>query len=732
MDIDSIFKTPTAPASKGGAKRKLVSPDEMYRKNARHASYEELTGRNFDPVVASTTPGGGEGSSSSSSSKRRTTISNEDEEGFGTTGNMDYADQEDGDDRFFGDGLTSDQKEIFDYVDEIDPEEEVFDLAAVRKMILKFERAINKNQEMRVKYPDDPAKFMESEADLDEEIKHLMAMTQAPQHYSVLVELNTVASILSLLTHENMDIAIDAIELLKELTDEEVLSLNMDEEEDDEQQVNAAGNKNSDGQVGMKTFVASLVQNGMLDLLVQNLASRLDEKETNDRLGVFNTLAVFENLTSIDPTLAETIVLKTQLMPWMLKRLKVKSFDSNKQYCSELLAILLQNSSENRKQLGKLGGIDDLLQLLSVYKRKDPKDPDEIEMMEDLFDGLCSALQEKEIKRLFLEGEGIELMVIMIKEKKMARIRAVKVLDYALSTKAGTANCLRFVEIMGLKTLFSIFARKGIEKLKKAYKNFSEVEEEEHVIGIMASLVRNLPLESGHRLRVVRKFVEEDYSKLERLLDLREGYEARVQTLDEKIAQENKELGLDDEEIEEEAPARTLQRLDAGLYCMQLIDLILAHLCAENLDLELGKEDEGEDKESKGPNTTTTTTKAVDGSSSGGTIAKEDGESEIKTRVKTLLNRRGQSLDDIKENLQAYLDGLEVDEQLAQKARTKLLEQNGAGTLLQNSTKDKDGEAPSTGKQQQEEEEYELSIEEDAALEALEAKESVQYMLELL
>jgi beta-catenin-like protein 1 len=97
---------------------------------------------------------------------------------------------------------------------------------------------------------------------------------------------------------------------------------------------------------------------------------------------------------------------------------------------------------------------------LAVYKRKDPKDPDEIELLENLFDALCSALGDKENKQLFLQGEGIELMVIMIKEKKMARIRSVKVLDYAMSTKAGTANCLRFVEIMGLKTLFSIFSRK--------------------------------------------------------------------------------------------------------------------------------------------------------------------------------------------------------------------------------------------------------------------------------
>jgi beta-catenin-like protein 1 len=123
------------------------------------------------------------------------------------------------------------------------------------------------------------------------------------------------------------------------------------------------------------------------------------------------------------------------------------------------LVFLVDVFTANRKKLGELGGIDDLLQLLAAYKRKDPKDDDEIELVENLFDGLCSALAEKENKHLFLEGEGIELMVIMIKEKKMARIRAVKVLNYAMSTKAGTANCLRFVEIMGLKTLFSIFSR---------------------------------------------------------------------------------------------------------------------------------------------------------------------------------------------------------------------------------------------------------------------------------
>lgn len=42
-------------------------------------------------------------------------------------------------------------------------------------------------------------------------------------------------------------------------------------------------------------------------------------------------------------------------------------------------------------------------------------DPDETEFMENLFDALCSALSEAPIKRLFLDAEGPDLMVLMMK-----------------------------------------------------------------------------------------------------------------------------------------------------------------------------------------------------------------------------------------------------------------------------------------------------------------------------
>lgn len=80
--------------------------------------------------------------------------------------------------------------------------------------------------------------------------------------------------------------------------------------------------------------------------------------------------------------------------------------------------------------------------------------------MENIFDTLCSALSEPKVKTAFLEGEGTELMCLMLKEKKLSRTRAIKTLDFATQGQAGIPLCEKFVEMLGLKTLFSAFMGK--------------------------------------------------------------------------------------------------------------------------------------------------------------------------------------------------------------------------------------------------------------------------------
>jgi beta-catenin-like protein 1 len=49
------------------------------------------------------------------------------------------------------------------------------------------------------------------------------------------------------------------------------------------------------------------------------------------------------------------------------------------------------------------------------FRRRDPVDADETEFMDNLFDALCSALNEPSIKSQFASAEGHDLMVLMMK-----------------------------------------------------------------------------------------------------------------------------------------------------------------------------------------------------------------------------------------------------------------------------------------------------------------------------
>lgn len=160
-------------------------------------------------------------------------------------------------------------------------------------------------------------------------------------------------------------------------------------------------------------------------------------------------LAIFENLLEFRPDLCPDAG-KQGLMQWLLRRIKAKApFDANKLYASELLSILLQSTPENRLLLGELDGIDVLLQQLAVciiltflslylifltdschfqyYKRHDPQTAEEQEMMENLFNVLCSSLMATVNRDRFLRGEGLQLMNLMLREKKMSRNGSLKV-----------------------------------------------------------------------------------------------------------------------------------------------------------------------------------------------------------------------------------------------------------------------------------------------------------------
>ncbi|KAK3086197.1 hypothetical protein FSP39_015083, partial [Pinctada imbricata] len=458
-------------------------------------------------------------------------------------------------------GISEEEREKILQMVEDEPEAPTMDEMGLKKMLLNFEKKVYKNQEQRIKYPDLPEKFMESELELNDVIQEMHVIATAPELYHILVDLNTVQSLLQLLAHDNTDIlvlklshiSIAVVDLIQELTDADTLNENEE---------------------ASQALTDSMLEGQIVAVLVQNL-DRLDENVKEESDGVHNTLNIVENLLEFRPDIS-TETAQQGLMQWLLKRVKAKMpFDGNKLYSSEILAILLQNSDENRLLLGDLDGIDVLLQQLAAYKRHDPNNKEEIEMMENLFDCLCSCLMRNENRSKFLKGEGLQLMNLMLREKKMSRNSAIKVLNHSMTGPEGGDNCQKFVDILGLRTIFPLFMK--IPSKSKAGPTSNELEE--HVSSIIASLLRNC--QSTQRQRLLSKFTENDHEKVERLLELHFKYLDKVRRADDQIEREKlryKQRGESvDDDLEDEFYIR---RLDAGLFTLQLVDYIMLEISA--------------------------------------------------------------------------------------------------------------------------------------------------------
>ncbi|CAM1501143.1 Fc.00g103050.m01.CDS01 [Cosmosporella sp. VM-42] len=451
--------------------------------------------------------------------------------------------------RFFGGGITKQESEILDYVDGADAgaAPEKIDAGWLRKTALNFEKRITKNAELRAKFEDQPQKFIESEGDLDADIKGLSVLSEHPELYADFVKTGCVTSLVSLLAHENTDIAIESIQIIGELIGEDV-------DADDDQ---------------WNGLVDALMEADLLGLLVSNF-SRLNEDDEADRDGVYHAMEVMENLCS-RASVAERVGQDEKLLKWLLQRIQRKedTVSQNKQYAAEILALLSQTSPATRTVLARQDAIDIMLQLVAPYRKGDPdKGGEEEEYMENLFESLTCLADEPAGKAKFSEAEGVELCLIMLKEGKKSKPPALRLVDHAAGGNAGAEVCQKLVEAGGLKTIFTLFMKTQDHRLI------------EHLLSIFASMLRLLPANSAERIRTLAKFVEKDYEKITKLIKIRRDYSTRVKRVGEQNEAGRKAMSKD--EREEADVELLLGRIDAGLFLLQTIDLILAWLVAED------------------------------------------------------------------------------------------------------------------------------------------------------
>lgn len=129
---------------------------------------------------------------------------------------------------------------------------------------------------MRIKYMDDPKKFMESEVELNNIIQEMHVIAAQPDLYSVFVKLGGIRMLIQLLAHENTDIVAAVCNLLQELTDFE--SLNESEE-------------------GTEALMDELLRLEIIGTLVQQTIGKLNEQIAEEAEAVHDALSIVENVS---------------------------------------------------------------------------------------------------------------------------------------------------------------------------------------------------------------------------------------------------------------------------------------------------------------------------------------------------------------------------------------------------------------------------------------------------
>jgi beta-catenin-like protein 1 len=156
-----------------------------------------------------------------------------------------------------------------------------------------------------------------------------------------------------------------------------------------------------------------------------------------------------------------------------------------------------------------------------------------------------------------------------------------------------------------------IAAQGGPKKTKTtAAFSTSPLEDEEHILSILASLFTSLDSETPARIRTLQKFVENDYEKIDRLLEFREAAVGRLSRIEREVDMERRVSERGDwvarrpqadrgstlqrilrfqimqengEEItEEETDDWYLRKINAGLSHLQNIDYVLAWVVMED------------------------------------------------------------------------------------------------------------------------------------------------------
>jgi beta-catenin-like protein 1 len=427
----------------------------------------------------------------------------------------------------------------------------------------------------------DPNTYMDSELQLYEQLRGLQALAAAdPRLYTHLAPL--IETLLQLLGHDNTDVCAAVMAVLVEWIDPEVLS-------------ETGNDVSSSSSAAMRQLGTTVLRDGwdtMVDNLLRFERDMSEESEDETLRGMENTLSLMENLLELDTVLAPTgglltlldaagdagpsvagfMVRNVTIVSWLLTRIQDDTVaEPQRARCLELLSVLSQNEDVFEvvpnwaslpalpetvstadpdepppKKKAKttstepLDGIEVLIQVIGRYRKQQPANEVQVEMLENACIAMSSCVSFSDPNMTaFLDAQGVQLVVRCWKERTMAGGVGMKLLDFFGESAVSKRGAEELVKAGGLRYIFPLLLGTRIPRPVSAtggtHVSTKEKREwihmiKEQIVRVFYALTFQLDDQSPEeaKARFLAKFVEDDLKYCDRLVELLLEYDERT------------------------------------------------------------------------------------------------------------------------------------------------------------------------------------------------------------
>ena len=405
---------------------------------------------------------------------------------------------------------NEDVERILKQSEEIDSQ---FDEKTLSELLKSIRKKYDSDIMLRNKYKNDSMKYCTIEEELHEDLVVLQRLAAYPNLLSSFISNSGIEIIILILTHPNIDIISAMLSLIVEITESDFLN----DIED------------------AKSFIELLISNSIFDRIAETLY-KISPNDEDASQYYSDILGIFENFVDVYEKSADLIG-GTKAIEWMLQMIRSSSNVDSADiaegdvclFCSEVLAMLVQFSDENKKKFAKMEGVPILVNVIVNIKENTNRKiliGNQEEFANNIVDCICSALLYEENKKMFAIADGVNIMIDFMRENNTFRHLGIKVINFAIQNSK--ENAIQFVESNGLCVLFPYFMSKGMKKIKKEIATKGE----ESSIEIIVNLLRYV--NGVNYDRVIFKFKENKNEKIKQLIEV---YYIRYKDTDEYLTQ---------------------------------------------------------------------------------------------------------------------------------------------------------------------------------------------------